>query len=658
MKSKNILKFISLLSVGSFVSLAVASCGQAANPNPGKPGDGDQTPPGQKTDAEKLAEAKMMLNTSLATKSAKVALYTDYAKIQNTLNDAYATAQAVSSKSNATLTEVENATTALKAEIDAAAKAKTDFDNANPDLVSAYANLKEAVKSKSDNLATLSNPNYATIKANLTTLYNNANEIIVDTLNPNSGIIPKVATVKSANDDIANAIEQLVKRKENADTLSNSFLKKTLDKQQLTNNTKSQQPVNYSFVGYNQNINDINYNFAKRIIWKPENNRTNIYVALENQDNLTDVSWIYSLSQEGAKYTFTFDNYGPSTAYLYFPYKLVKTENNFGLQYKLNGGENQQVEFKIAATSGSVSGTESRTEANSDASSTNTAESSSSTRTLVASNDTQTNEINPTPTVSDINVAKITLSNLLFGQNTIEFSVPTSKVSPMIGNMYLTSSISEINKNKIYDDIFGNTLNDQDGAEKSVTVDLLKGYSLAADHSTYFYQFINSNNAKENTPTYLVGFIGGGGEREVSRSVSVGIKNPSAALDERTLTIYVNAPEKGEYHIKGSYLTSNNRGLKFTTTTSETSSNSLTFTVKGKGNWTTLGNFDTAKGVDIQQTGSSSGAEKNATNTIKLNKGLNKIIIAGGTEDNTNAPYIGNLTFTLKNTTTETDSKK
>ncbi|SYV94452.1 Mycoplasma haemagglutinin, partial [Mycoplasmoides gallisepticum] len=98
-------------------------------------------------------------------------------------------------------------------------------------------------------------------------------------------------------------------------------------------------------------------------------------------------------------------------------------------------------------------------------------------------NMTAGSQLNTTPTVSDINVAKVTLSNLKFGSNTIEFSVSTgegemSKVAPMIGNMYLTSSDSDVNKKKIYDDLFGNNSVQQDN-QTAVTVDLLKGYSLA-----------------------------------------------------------------------------------------------------------------------------------------------------------------------------------
>ncbi|SYV95271.1 Mycoplasma haemagglutinin, partial [Mycoplasmoides gallisepticum] len=49
--------------------------------------------------------------------------------------------------------------------------------------------------------------------------------------------------------------------------LSDSFLKKTLDKEQLTSNAELQQPANYSFVAYNQDITNPTYNFAKRVVW-------------------------------------------------------------------------------------------------------------------------------------------------------------------------------------------------------------------------------------------------------------------------------------------------------------------------------------------------------------------------------------------------------
>ncbi|ADC31337.1 variably expressed lipoprotein and hemagglutinin (VlhA) family protein [Mycoplasmoides gallisepticum str. F] len=66
---------------------------------------------------------------------------------------------------------------------------------------------------------------------------------------------------------------------------------------------------------------------------------------------------------------------------------------------------------------------------------------------------------------------------------------------------------------------------------------------------------------ENNTPTYLVGYIGGRGPRTVNSAGK--ITTPWAIKENRTLTIYVNAPTQGEYYISGSYLTNINRELKF-----------------------------------------------------------------------------------------------
>ncbi|WP_085062063.1 hypothetical protein [Mycoplasmoides gallisepticum] len=68
-----------------------------------------------------------------------------------------------------------------------------------------------------------------------------------------------------------------------------------------------------------------------------------------------------------------------------------------------------------------------------------------------------------------------------------------------------------------------------------------------------------------------------------------------------------------------------------------------------KSNWTSVGTFDTSK------TSGSDGTVQGNTRTLLLKEGLNKIIIAGDTLDSKSAPYIGNLTFTLKTSTTSKD---
>ncbi|AFP80154.1 variably expressed lipoprotein and hemagglutinin (VlhA) family protein [Mycoplasmoides gallisepticum NC06_2006.080-5-2P] len=680
MKRKNILKFVSLLGIDSFVMLAAASCTSATTPTPnpepkptpnpepkpdpmpnppsGGMNGGNANPGGGQgmmdSAAQELTAARTALTSLLASKNANVEMYSDYAKIKNDLTAAYTTALTASQNQAGTLEQVKNATSTLQTAIDKAASDKNDFNNQNADLVSAYTSLKDAVKSETTNLEGLSHANYIAIKDNLTTYYGKAKNILTATLYPASGEIPKVDAVKVVNNFITNANSNIEQWKNNANMLSDSFLKKTLDKQQLTSNAKLQQPANYSFVGYSKDITDRKYNFAKRIVWKPQEGRSSTYVPLENQGDLTDVSWIYSLAGNETKYSFTFANYGTTTGYLYFPYKSVKSSDNVALQYKLNDASPVSIDFNNSAISPSQ---ESASDADGSEMATTADDSSPESQVKAerasSTSDASTSAVNSAPSVDKIKVAKIILSELKFGQNTIEFSVPTGqdKVAPMIGNMYISST--DKNDNLVYNDIFSNTLDKQD-EPTSVTVNLLKGYSLAADHSTYFYQFSSSNGMNENNPTYLVGFIGGRGNRNnLNSSVTADNKvaSPSIQTSNRTLTIYVNAPKDGQYYIKGSYLTSDNRNLKFTTTA--TANNSITFTVKGKSNWNTLGTFNTADNDDVETSGSSSSDQTNELKTIKLNKGLNKVVITSVMMDNKNpgAPYIGNLTFTLMSPT-------
>ncbi|UQZ95614.1 hypothetical protein F9C22_02415 [Mycoplasmoides gallisepticum] len=687
MKRKNILKFVSLLGIGSFVMLAAASCTSATtptpnpepkptpnpepNPNPEPKPDPMPNPPsggmnggGMDSSAQQLADAKVSLNTELATQTNNVALYSDYAKIKQDLTNAYTIANDVSTKSDATLMEVQKATTDLQGAIKAASKAKTDFDSTHAELVTAYKNLKSTLQTKTQTLDSLTAEEFSSISAHLSALYKAGEAITTKTLTPADGTMLNLTDVTNADNSIkaATSNDKLTKWKDNANTFFNGFEKNVLSKAKLTlasnQSNNNNQPVNYSFVGYNQDIRDNNYSFAKRVVW---NNAGNASLSEEENRTLTDVSWIYSLTGEGTKYQLTFDYYGPTTAYLYFPYKLVKTgdSSSVALQYKLNNGDNQQVEFKAATTPDSATGTESTTAPNSGSASSGGSQDASSSATLVAAEDMQANEMNPNPTVSEINVAKITLSNLVFGSNTIEFSVLTDKVAPMIGNMYLTSSNSENNKNKIYDDIFGNSSVTKENNSNAITVNLLKGYSLAADHSIYVRQFTNLTSSSQtqanNTHTYLVGFIGGRGNRNnLNSSVTANNKvaSPSVQTSNRTLTIYVNAPTQGEYYISGSYLTNGNRELKLST--DPVSTNSVTITTKGKRNWTTLGTFDTANTA----TGNNDITLVGTTDTLRLKAGLNKIVIAGGKErvDKGFAPYIGNLTFTLKSAQTETET--
>ncbi|WP_117273949.1 FIVAR domain-containing protein [Mycoplasmoides gallisepticum] len=664
MKRKNILKFVSLLGIGSFVMLAAASCTSATTPTPnptpnpepkpdpmpnppsGGMNGGDTNPGGGQgmmdSAAQELANAKAALTTLTNSESEKVGLYVDYAKISAKLSAAYTTAKKVLNNSASTTQNINAARTTLEAEIAAAAKAKTDFDAQHASLVEAYNNLKETLKEEKTNLDSIANENYAAIRTNLNSLYEKANTIVTATLEPTTGNIPEVMSVTQANQDITNATSRLVAWKQNADNLANSFIKQSLVKNNLTGVDKAnnqEQPGNYSFVGFSvdvngaQNNNRPNWSFAERKVWASQNTplaTTPTEDATKQAAPLTDVSWIYSLNGAEAKYTLSFRYFGAEkTAYLYFPYKLVKTGDNVGLQYKLNGGDTKQINFVQTPASGPSDGA-----ANEEETMTSPAEMQSA------------------PTVDDIKIAKVALSNLNFNSNTIEFSVPTGKVAPMIGNMYLTSSNSEVNKNKIYDDIFGNTFNNENNPT-AITVDLLKGYSLAASWRTYIRQFtdLTGNGVQTSDPVYLIGLIGGNANR--STGVLSNLRtSPDVNGDRRTFTIYVNAPMNGEYSISGSYLTNNDRNLVLSTSNTESSSNhTVTVTVKGKNNWTTLGTFDT-----FEMSTTNGNSVKDMKKTLTLKKGLNKITLAGGTLQSNNAPYIGDLSFTLRNSVSNTDS--
>ncbi|AFP77912.1 variably expressed lipoprotein and hemagglutinin (VlhA) family protein [Mycoplasmoides gallisepticum NC96_1596-4-2P] len=689
MKRKNILKFVSLLGIGSFVMLAAASCTTATTPTPNpepkptpnpepKPDpmpnppsggmNGGNTNPGggqgmMDSVAQELTDAKKVLSDLIGEESKTVELYADYAKIKADLTSAYTVAKTTSDSSTSTLDQVKTATSKLQTAIDKAVSDKRAFDSANQPLVTAYNNLKTTLQSKTNSLEGLSENKYSSIKNHLSELFDAGSAITARTLDPTMGTVPEVLSVTKANEDITTAVSKLREWKTNADKFNN-FEKKSLLRANFFSENSQTQPGNWSFVGYSNNLNTgssnqtnlSNWNFAKRQVWLARADGSTDLV--QNFTESTDVAWIYNLAGEGAKYTLHFTYYGPSTANLYFPYKLVNENDNVGLQYILNENSPKEINFRpTTRATENVSSNDAQTESVGNAGNT------ASSEILVADEvPSANNEMNTTPTVSDINVAKITLSNLKFGENTIEFSVPTiageqsPKVAPMIGNMYLTSNLSS--KENIYDDIFGNikTVNQ---TSSSVTVNLLKGYSLASSFAVYVGQFTSLTNAgaqatdsQVNTPNYLIGFIGGSGRRIVN-NVRSETRSPLTTGSNRTLTIYVNAPQSGEYNISGSYISgaTQPRGLKFST--GDMAENVVTVTNLKQNNWTTLGFFDTSK--TTTQVG---GADNMMKKTLTLNKGLNKIIVASGTTNNGDAPFVGNLTFTLNNVQTTSNTSE
>ncbi|MES3519186.1 hypothetical protein [Mycoplasmoides gallisepticum] len=641
MKRKNILKFVSLLGIGSFVMLAAASCTSATTPTPNpepkptpnpepkptpnpepKPDpmpnppsggmNGGDTNPGDgqgmmNATNQELVNAKKALSDLIGGESKTVELYADYAKIKADLTSAYTVAKTTSNSSTSTLDQVKAATSTLQTAINTAASDKEKFDQQNSQLLMAYKVLKDTLNKKEAIVMSLNQEKYSAILSEINSASSTAEEIVKQTLNPVNGNLPVVDTLNAENTKILEAIkeEKINSEKSNADLFANYQLYK-LDRTKLmsegSNNT--QQPGNYSFVAYASDIASPNWNFAQRTIWTNGHTPTKIdSVANSDQSTtqpLSNVSWIYSLTGSNSKYTLEFTYYGPKTAYLYFPYKLVSTNDGsrVGLEYKLNDAtEPTEITFGDEATMNGK-----------------------------------------TPTISDINVAKVTLANLKFGQNKIEFSVPKlpdenmAKVIPMFGNLYLSSNADTFNK--VYDDIFGNTLNTQNNST-SVTVDLLKGYSLASGWSTYIGQFTNLTGAENNSPIYLVGYIGGPNQRAVNNNVGNIMRTPSNRGESRNLTVYINAPTSGQYHISGTYLTNVNRSIKFSKDSITNSDSAVSITVMGKSNWTTLGTFDTSNNT------------QSGNRTLNLTQGLNKIVISGVSTGDT--PFIGNLTFTLNN---------
>ncbi|WP_434340439.1 hypothetical protein [Mycoplasmoides gallisepticum] len=671
MKRKNILKFVSLLGIGSFVMLAAASCTSATTPTPNpepKPDpmpnppsggmNGGDTNPGDgqgmmNATNQELVNAKKALSDLIGGESKTVELYADYAKIKADLTSAYTVAKTTSNSSTSTLDQVKAATSTLQTAINTAASDKEKFDQQNSQLLMAYKVLKDTLNKKEAIVMSLNQEKYSAILSEINSASSTAAEIVKQTLNPVNGNLPVVATLNAENTKILEAIkeEKINLEKSNADLFANYQLYK-LDRTKLMsegfNNT--QQPGNYSFVAYDSNIVSPNWNFAQRTVWTADSRTWTSPLPNNSQNSapLTDVSWIYSLSGTGVKYTLTFDYYGPQTGYLYFPYKLVKDadKNNIGLQYKLNDGNFEQINFAPTQPVESEATEPARSTMPQTAPENQTSE----------ENMTAASQLNPTPTVADINVVKVKLTGLKFGENTIDFSVPAgeegmSKVAPMIGNMYITSSNDEVNKKQIYDSIFGNT-SSQTANQTSVSVDLLKGYSLATSWSTYIRQFTgltDNGGAQISDPVYLIGLIGGSQKRTVARGPMNTKDIPNMNGATRTFTIYANAPVNGNYHISGAYLqgSSTARSLKFSTGTSN-NNNEVTVTNLKQNDWTTLGQFDTSK-----TTTQVHGANNMMKKTLTLNKGLNKIILSGVSNGDT--PFIGNLTFTLESNQTTSE---
>ncbi|AAP56699.1 VlhA.5.13 variable lipoprotein family protein [Mycoplasmoides gallisepticum str. R(low)] len=607
-KKRIILKTISLLGTTSSLSIGISSCmsitKKDANPN------NSQT---------QLQTARMELTDLINAKAMTLASLQDYAKIEASLSSAYSEAETVNNNLNATLEQLNMAKTNLESAINQANTDKTTFDNEHPNLVEAYKTLKTTLSQRATNLEGLASTAYNQIRNNLVDLYNKASSLITKTLDPlNGGTLLDSNEITTANKNINNTLSTINEQKTNANALANSFIKEVIQNNKqsfvgMFTNTNV-QPSNYSFVAFSADVTPVNYKYARRTVWNGDEPSSRI---LANTNSITDVSWIYSLAGTNTKYQFSFSNYGPSTGYLYFPYKLVKAADasNVGLQYKLNNGNVQQVEF---ATSTSANNT----------------------------------TANPTPAVDEIKVAKIVLSGLRFGQNTIELSVPTgegnmNKVAPMIGNIYLSSN--ENNADKIYNDIFGNTINQQNNAT-SVMINMVEGYNLASSYSPA-YKLINvsAGGGGQTQPYYVIGWLGASDQNaRTAMGTNMNVQRVPATTSTqggyaRYLSFYVNAPQAGSYYISGNYNSLTNRGLAVSTDTKFTT-NVIKIThlqVIDATNRILTFDTKTKRGTDSNNGNITLEANKD---TITLTKGWNKVYVSGNNNDSVG---IGNLTFTL-----------
>ncbi|AAP56776.2 VlhA.1.05 variable lipoprotein family protein [Mycoplasmoides gallisepticum str. R(low)] len=717
MKTMKYIRIASLLGLGSIMSLGVTSCSlvvsksikaikkpdDPSNKLPNKDDNNINIDTNQITDLQSnklpnkddnninidtnqitdLQSAKTILRNLITNQSATTESFDDYAKIKNSLSSAYTLANNVSNNSSASVDELKNAIRDLQAAINSAKNEKQDFDNKHPNLVQTYNAIKTSLSYQQDILDRLQDANYSLIKAHVTNLFSQAQVIINNTLVPvNDADAPILENLQSLNNKIlSSARQELITTQINkVDNLVNRFEKFALNKQGLSGvdaTRNNPQPWNYGFGGYSVDLGTgeltqpksntistksvLNYSYYRRMFW--QDNTT----LLSNQDGLTDVSWIYGLFGSDAKYSFTFNYYGPiTTGYLYFPYKLVKSGDSVALQYKLNNSDPISIDFSgpttnPAQTGAGAAGSGTSNNGSASASGRMTRQASSS----EASTETpaSTSMVNPTPTVSNIDVATVMLTNLRYGSNTIEFSLPandSTKVAPMIGNMYISGSAN--NKDKVYNDIFGN----QSAQESnSIIVNFATGYNLASDYSTFIVPYTsnlaNISNS-QTTKQFLIDFVGGSTVRGLSNNNSNswynnGInpqKAPSSTRANRTFIFYVNAPQTGDYSLSAPYYTSSTRNLSFSVNNQTRDNNLINInnllSSRQKNPWRrkngALRQFDTSQANgdgDARQSVSDSTLTFSHS-TLRLTKGINKIVVNGGSNGN-DAPSFGNVTF-------------
>ncbi|MDC4163490.1 hypothetical protein LNO75_02730 [Mycoplasma sp. T363T] len=611
MNKKSILKVVSLLSVGSIVMLSATSCNGIKLSEQLKSSNLDTQPQPDPTldknpTNEHMVEggvsalvtkARTELDNLIKTKANKLDAYSDYSVIKNELISAYNAAELTKNSNSATEQQLNEAKASLQSSINKAEADKTEFDNGHTDIVRAYNELKTTLNNKSAILSSLNDDKYVGIRSYFKTYYDTAEQIISNTLQYD-GLTKN--TIDQAKNKIVELTDNLDSKKSNIDQYS-TFKMFRVNNTNFKGSLKysatpadSQKLVTFSSDFDNDN-NSYKWRYANRLIDSETKERS---------IQITNVSWIYSLdTQDGmnmttASYDLDFEYYGGNTATLYFPYKAAKADqvsgSNLSLKYKLN--ENNPVNVDLTGVA-----------------------------------------------VNDIKVATINLTGLKFGMNKISFTTEANKKAPMIGNFYISTTNDTVDA--VYNDIFGNEVS-ADNPDK-ITVNFLKGYGLANKG----YGVIISNNIPNNTfikkmnskldsdtlgndvPTkeyYVLGYLGGYVNNEGTNGSNV-----------KYYTFYVNAPRDGSYEINGIYNTGENRGLIFwkdNYNASEPGKKAKFVNLNsGQGDWS-----NKVKSFNKTQ------KENNGSASLQLSRGLNKIIVSGGTW-NTAAPNLGNISFTLVN---------
>ncbi|MDC4181757.1 hypothetical protein [Mycoplasma bradburyae] len=619
-KTKKLLQLSFSLGFLATTALVATSCKQPATvaPKPANPmqagngsgsgittpGSGETTQPGNGSGSGTGAttpdntEAKTQLESVIISEMQKLAMYDDYSTIKSTLAQAYNNAKAIVNKSGVTNDELTSAKSALEAAINKANNDKTKFDSDNIELVNAYKALKEKVASEQTSLALITESKYNPIKEYIANLFTQAKTIISDTLQANNK--PDAANITNLKNNIYSVISKLAEEKQKLDEYLNFKLFKISDEMFSGDFKYTKKSANaQKIVGFSSDFNNdvdsgagaTQWRSAYRIIDKDET----------NSEQVTNVRWIYSLeTQTGenkmpASFDISFEYYGGKTATLYLPYKLVKanqSNDNISLKYKLNDNE----ELKNVDVSKAK--------------------------------------------VDSIEVAKVQLTGLNFGNNKISFMTESGKSAPMIGNIYIAAN--DTTADAVYNNIFGNQIDSMN--PNKITVDFAKGYGLAnkgfrvisgsSNVSTNITKFTGKLEPSEVSSTYyLIGYLG----RYAPNS-------PNNDANVRSYTFYVNVPVTGSYNISGYYNSGEDgRGLSFWKESfgATGEGNEAKFDIPRTANWT-----DTLKSFNENQKTSGSWG------SLNLTKGLNKIIVSGKNK-NKEAPNLGNVTFTLKENTTK-----